>query len=86
MVDHDVEPPWPGAVAALLVEVVDHHEVEVRAGGEIARPEPPEPEDRETGARHGAVLGREGVAYGIEGGADHRPRDGGIGLAGLLRR
>ena len=46
-------------LAALLVEVVDHHEVEVRAGGEIARPEPPEPEDR--GAAHGAApwLGHE---------------------------
>src|SRR4051812_36400518 len=57
VVDHGIEAAWPRALALGLVEVVDHHEIEVRSGRQLARAEPAESENRDTAARNDAVLG-----------------------------
>ncbi len=85
-VDDGVELSRAGALAALLVEIVDDDEVEVRARGELARAEAAEPEDGDARARHLAVLGRKDPPHLVEGGADRRLRDRGIGAPGLGRR
>ena len=56
VIDDRVELARPGALAALLVEIVEHHEVEIGAGRQLAGAETAEAEDRDLRAGHGAVL------------------------------
>jgi hypothetical protein len=82
-IDHGIKRTRPGTLPALLVEIVDHHKVEIGACRQLAGAETPEAEDGDPAAWNSSVLGLEDLPDLLEGRPDDRAGDGRVGLAHL---
>ncbi len=86
VIDHHVELARAGAFPVVLVEIIDHHEVEIGTCRKLARTQTAESQNGDFGAGNDPVIYLEISAHFIKGCAHDGARDGRISLACARRR